>query len=108
MLMHRSSPKSAQGRRVMFISHSYFEVQTSKFEDGRFVRHVWSFRNHKDAERQFVNLMLGDDCPEVSLQYVSFPGCYKQRYIPLRHKQIAYDRDGVMIKEERRRLYEKV
>ena len=106
MFMHRSSPKSAQGRRVMFISNSYFEVQTSKFEEGRFVRHIWSYRNHKDAEKKFVELVLGDDCPGVSLRYIEFPGCWKMKTIPMRHKQIAYDRDGVMIKEERRRLYE--
>ena len=90
----------------MFISESYFEVQTSKFEDGRFIRHCWSFRNHKDAEKHFVNTILGDDVPEVSLRYVEFPGCYKMKTIPMRHKQIAYDRDGVMIKEERRRIYD--
>ncbi len=90
----------------MFISESYFEVQTSKFEDERFVRHIWTFRNYKDAEKHFVDTILGDDVPEVSLRYVEFPGCWKMKTIPMRHKQIAYDRDGVMIKEERRRLYE--
>ena len=90
------------------VSNSVFEVQTSKFEEGRFVRHIWTFRNHKEAEQKFVSLVLGDDIPEASLRYVEFPGCWKQKLIPMRHKQIAYDRDGVMIKQERRRLYDGV
>jgi hypothetical protein len=90
------------------VCNSVFEVETSKYEDERFIRHIWTFRNYKEAEKQFVNMILGDDVPEVALRYVEFPGCWKQKTIPMRHKQIAYDRDGVMIKQERRRVYEEV
>ena len=87
---------------------SIFEVWTDQYDEGRYVRHCWAFKNIKDAEKKFVEVNLGDDIPEAKLLYKEHPGCYRQRTIPLRDKSIAYDFDGKMIKIERRRLYEQV
>jgi len=85
---------------------SFFEVWTHTYERDRFVSHLFSFRDYKDALRTYLQLDVGEDCAEVQLKYCEHPGCYRQRTIPLRDKVVAYDFDGAMIKIERRRLYD--
>jgi len=84
---------------------SFFEVWTHVYERDRFISHLYSFRDYKDAIKTYLELEVGDDCPEVQLKYAEHPGCYRQRIFLLRDKSVAYDLDGKMIKIERRNLW---
>lgn len=96
---------TADERRMSKKCPSVFAVQSVIWDEDRFIKPIMYFKNRRDAEKCFTDTKLGEDTVEVTMSYWGNPGCYLQRIILMREKSIAYDFDGRIIKNERRRIY---
>ena len=76
----------------MIISSKYEVIRHQWHEDAnQFWTHIETFDNFNEALRTYDSYELGDDIPEVSLEYHQNMGCYLQKITLLDHKEIEYD-----------------